>query len=92
MPISTSEIPHPRYPYLLSSLTMGPLTIPNRVIMAPMTRGRAGPSLKANSLMVEYYAQRAATGFIIREGSRIYVRARGWFEAPNMFSIGGAWI
>ena len=90
MPHSTSETPHPRYPNLLSPLTMGSLTIPNRVVMAPMTRGRAGPSLKANALMAEYYTQRASSGFIITEGTHISVMARGWFEAPDIFSSGDA--
>ena len=88
MPQSTSETPHPRYPNLLSPLTMGSLTIPNRVIMAPMTRGRAGPSLKANALMAEHYTQRASSGLIIAEGSPISIMARGWFEGPDMFSPG----
>ena len=40
--------------------------------------------------MAEYYTQRAAAGFIITEGSHISVMARGWFEAPDVFSTGDA--
>ena len=55
-----------------------------------MTRGRAGPSLKANALMAEYYTQRASAGLIITEGTHTSVMARGFFEAPDIFTAADA--
>ena len=49
-------------PTLLSPLRLGPLTLPNRVVMAPMTRNRAGPGNVPEALNATYYAQRAAPG------------------------------
>lgn len=75
-----------QYPNLLSPIRMGKLELPNRVVMAPMTRGRAGPTYTANKLMAEYYAQRASTGLIITEGTHISLQARGWFQAPEIYT------
>lgn len=74
-----------KYANLLSPLQLGSLTIPNRVMMAPMTRGRAGPSYTANSLMAEYYAQRASAGIIVTEGVQTSLQARGWFQASDIY-------
>ncbi|MEL7417069.1 MAG: alkene reductase, partial [Cyanobacteria bacterium J06555_3] len=57
-------------PQLLSPFEKG-LSLKNRVVMAPLTRGRAGEERTANSLMTEYYAQRAGAGLIISEGTAI---------------------
>lgn len=54
--------------------------------MAPLTRGRAGPSGLANDMMVEYYRQRASAGLIISEGLSPSILGRGWFHAPNLFT------
>lgn len=75
-----------KYPTLLSPLKMGDLELSTRVVMAPMTRGRAGPEYTANGLMAAYYAQRAGAGLIITEGTHTSIEGRGWFEAPEIFT------
>lgn len=74
------------FPNLLSALPIGDLTLPNRVVMAPMTRGRCGTSYSANALMAEYYKQRATAGLLITEGTHISAYGRGWFGAPEIYT------
>eukprot|EP00566_Odontella_aurita_P010793 CAMPEP_0113532088 /NCGR_PEP_ID=MMETSP0015_2-20120614/3854_1 /TAXON_ID=2838 /ORGANISM="Odontella" /LENGTH=396 /DNA_ID=CAMNT_0000430989 /DNA_START=165 /DNA_END=1355 /DNA_ORIENTATION=+ /assembly_acc=CAM_ASM_000160 len=75
-------------PRLLSPFKIGPdLELPNRVIMAPMTRGRADPkTLTATDLMAEYYEQRASAGLIITEGVHTSVIGRGWHRVPELYT------
>ncbi|MFE6227643.1 MULTISPECIES: alkene reductase [unclassified Streptomyces] len=54
---------------LFESTTLGPLTLPNRLVMPPLTRNRAGADGVPGSLMVTHYAQRASAGLIITEGT-----------------------
>ncbi len=56
---------------LFSQYRMGDLTLPNRIVMAPMTRNRAGEADVPVSLTVTYYVQRASAGMIITEGSQV---------------------
>ncbi|CDF36844.1 NADH:flavin oxidoreductase/NADH oxidase [Chondrus crispus] len=73
------------HPTLFSPLKLGEtLTLPNRVVMAPMSRGRATSALKANELMAEYYASRASAGLLITEGTHTSVMGRGWFHTPEL--------
>lgn len=58
----------------------------NRVVMAPMTRSRAGAEQLANSLMAEYYTQRASAGLIITEGTFISDQAIGWQHVPGIYT------
>ena len=53
---------------LFTPLTLGSLALRNRVVMAPMTRSRAGADAVPSDLMVEYYRQRAGAGLIVSEG------------------------
>jgi len=74
-----------------TSLLLGPfdlraLSLKNRVVMAPMTRSRAGKERLPNSLMAEYYAQRASAGLIITEATVISVQAIGWLNSPGIYS------
>jgi N-ethylmaleimide reductase len=62
------------------------LGLPNRIIMAPMTRGRAGVQRTANSLMAEYYSQRADAGLIITEATAISPRGYGWVGSPAIYT------
>lgn len=75
------------YPSLLSPHRIGKLDVQNRIVLAPMTRGRAGPAplFLANDLMAEYYTQRASCGLLITEGTHTSAGARGWFRAPEIF-------
>ncbi|HET7922367.1 MAG TPA: alkene reductase, partial [Gammaproteobacteria bacterium] len=70
---------------LLSPVKLGPYTLPNRVAMAPMTRDRAdNPELAPTALHVEYYAQRAAAGLIVTEGSQISPQGIGYLHTPGI--------
>jgi N-ethylmaleimide reductase len=71
---------------LFSTYQLGALTLPNRLIMAPLTRGRAGQNRIPNELMAEHYAQRASAGLIIAEATNISETAAGWNESPGIHS------
>lgn len=73
------------YPNLLSPLKLGSIDLTSRVVMAPMTRGRAGADHTATELMAEYYGQRAGAGLIISEGTHTSMQARGWFQGPDSY-------
>jgi len=73
-------------PGLLDSMPLRGLQLPNRIIMAPMTRGRAGVQRTANSLMAEYYSQRAAAGLIVTEGTAISPQGYGWMGSPALYN------
>lgn len=72
---------------LLQPLRLGALTLPNRIVMPPMTRSRASqPGDVANALMAEYYAQRADAGLIISEGTPIGPLAKGYAWTPGIYT------
>jgi 2,4-dienoyl-CoA reductase-like NADH-dependent reductase (Old Yellow Enzyme family) len=78
-----NEIPQP----LLQPSRLGDLLLPNRVVMAPLTRGRAINSGHApNDLMREYYEQRATAGLIISEGTWVSADGQGWLGAPGIYN------
>jgi 2,4-dienoyl-CoA reductase-like NADH-dependent reductase (Old Yellow Enzyme family) len=72
-------------PTLFDPITVGRLTCPNRIWMAPLTRGRASRDHVPTDLMATYYAQRAPAGLIISEATGISVEGSGWPYA------GGLW-
>jgi len=76
----------PRTVLLLEPFACGDLTLPNRVVMAPLTRGRAGGERIPNSLMAEYYVQRASAGLIVSEATTISAQANGWLESPGIYT------
>ncbi len=65
---------------------IGPYLLANRLVMAPMTRNRAGPGNVPQALNVEYYAQRAAAGLIITEGSQVSPQGLGYPDTPGIHS------
>ncbi len=66
---------------------LGELELPNRIVMAPLTRMRAShPSGVPTGLMRDYYVQRASAGLIITEGTFVSDQARGWFGAPGIYT------
>ncbi|RUT72152.1 alkene reductase [Flavobacterium cupreum] len=72
---------------LFSEYKLGDLTLKNRIIMAPMTRGRAAnPELMATDLMATYYQQRASAGLIITEGTWVSPDAIGYINVPGIYS------
>ncbi len=72
--------------HLLSDFNLGNLPLKNRVVMAPLTRSRAGAERMPNALMAEYYAQRAGAGLIITEGTTISKQANGWLHTPGIYT------
>lgn len=71
---------------LLQSLTIGDLNLKNRVVLAPMTRSRAGSERLANRLMAEYYTQRASAGLVITEAAVVSDQAIGWADSPGIYT------
>ncbi|HTH44338.1 MAG TPA: alkene reductase [Oxalicibacterium sp.] len=72
---------------LFDSLQVGDLTLPNRVIMAPLTRSRAvGEGRVPNALMAEYYAQRASAGLILSEATAVTPQGVGYANTPGIWS------
>jgi N-ethylmaleimide reductase len=73
-------------PHLLSPFNLKNLPLKNRVVIAPMTRARAGAERIPNALMAEYYAQRSGAGLIITEGTTISKQANGWLHSPGIYT------
>jgi len=73
-------------PSLFDPLTIGDLQLPNRIIMAPLTRARAGSERVPNQLMAEYYAQRASAGLIISEATSVTPMGVGYADTPGLWS------
>jgi N-ethylmaleimide reductase len=71
---------------LFQPFTLHDLTLPNRIVLAPMTRSRAGTARLPNQLMAEYYAQRSAAGLLITEATTISEEANGWNESPGIYT------
>ena len=71
---------------LFSQYRMGDLTLPNRIVMAPMTRNRAGDADVPVILTVTYYVQRASAGMIITEGSQVSPQGVGYVHTPGIYS------
>jgi len=72
---------------LFQPLEWSGLTLPNRVVMAPLTRSRAGqPGDVPTELMAEYYAQRASAGLIVSEATNISPIAKGYVFTPGIFT------
>lgn len=69
---------------IFEPLTIGSIELQNRIIMAPMTRGRAGKERVPNDMMVEYYSLRADAGLIISEGTQISEQGIGWEQSPGI--------
>ncbi|MES2977739.1 MAG: alkene reductase [Pseudomonadota bacterium] len=69
---------------LFDSLKVGDLQLPNRIVMAPLTRNRA-PDAIPTPLMAEYYAQRASAGLLITEATAISHQGQGYADVPGLY-------
>ncbi|MEO1636501.1 MAG: alkene reductase [Cyanobacteria bacterium J06631_9] len=78
--------PQSNVPFLLKPYEMGDLSLNNRVVMPPMTRGRADEKGVPTDIMVKYYTQRANAGLIISEGTAPSSQGVGWYRAPGIFN------
>src|SRR5216684_6701589 len=71
---------------LFEPYKLGPITLPNRLVMAPLTRNRAVEGLVPNPLAVEYYGQRASAGLLITEASQVSQQGQGYQDTPGIYS------
>ena len=71
---------------LLDPIRIGDMELPNRVIMAPLTRLRGTPDHVPTVLMAEYYTQRANAGLIISEGIPVVAQGVGYANVPGIWS------
>jgi N-ethylmaleimide reductase len=71
---------------LFDTYKLGPLTLPNRFVMAPLTRNRAVAGLVPSPLAIEYYGQRASAGLLISEASQISQQGQGYQDTPGIYS------
>jgi N-ethylmaleimide reductase len=71
---------------LFDPITLGAIQAPNRIMMAPLTRGRATRAHVPTPLMGEYYSERASAGLIIAEATGISQQGLGWPSAPGIWS------
>ncbi|VXB59101.1 xenobiotic reductase [Pseudomonas sp. 8AS] len=73
-------------PTLFDPIQIGDLELPNRIIMAPLTRCRADAGRVPNALMAEYYVQRASAGLIISEATSVTPMGVGYPDTPGIWS------
>jgi N-ethylmaleimide reductase len=71
---------------LFEPYKLGPLTLPNRLVMAPLTRNRALAGLVPNPLAVEYYGQRASAGLLVSEATQVSQQGQGYQDTPGIYS------
>ncbi len=71
---------------LFTPLQLGDLTLPNRIIMSPLTRGRSGAERIPNAMMAQYYSDRAEAGLIISEATSICPMGVGYANTPGIWS------
>ncbi|MFT4503632.1 alkene reductase [Caballeronia sp. 15711] len=73
-------------PNLFDPLKAGAFNLRNRIIMAPLTRQRAGVERVPNALMAQYYAERAGAGMILSEATSVTPQGVGYAETPGIWS------
>ncbi|WP_233960122.1 alkene reductase [Pectobacterium versatile] len=71
---------------LFQPYSLGPLTLANHIVMAPLTRNRAGKGLVPSELAATYYAQRATAGLLITEATQISAQAQGYQDTPGIYT------
>lgn len=71
---------------LFTPLKVGDFTLPNRILMSPLTRSRAGESRVPNAMMARYYSDRASAGLIISEATSISPMGVGYADTPGIWS------
>jgi N-ethylmaleimide reductase len=72
---------------LFEPYKLGPITLPNRLVMAPLTRNRAvPPGMVPSPLAVDYYGQRASAGLLVTEATQISQQGQGYQDTPGIHS------
>ena len=69
---------------LFEPVALGALALANRIVMAPMTRSRAGEGDVPTPLQVDYYRQRASAGLIVTEGAQPSANGKGYCRTPGI--------
>jgi N-ethylmaleimide reductase len=87
-PLTTRDIAQMSNSRLFEPFKLGPITLRNRLVMAPLTRNRAVAGLVPNPLAVEYYGQRATAGLLITEATQISQQGQGYQDTPGIYSKG----
>ncbi len=72
--------------HLFSTISIGNLKLANRMVMAPMTRNRAGEGNVPQEINIEYYRQRATAGLIVTEGSQVSAEGVGYPATPGIYN------
>ena len=89
-PTSVAEAVRPQQAVaelLFQPYRLGPFTLPNRIVMAPLTRSRARqPGNVPTSLNACYYAQRASAAFIVSEATQVSMQGQGYAWTPGIHS------
>ena len=71
---------------LFDPIRFGAIATTNRVVMAPLTRDRAGPGQTPTPMMATYYEQRASAGLILTEATQISAEGQGYLDTPGIYS------
>ena len=71
---------------LFDPYKLGPITLSNRAVMAPLTRNRALAGMVPNPLAVDYYGQRASAGLLVTEASQVSQQGQGYEDTPGIYS------
>ena len=72
---------------LFEPFKLGPITLENRVVMAPLTRNRAvPPGMVPSPLAIDYYGQRASAGLLVTEASQVSQQGQGYQDTPGIYS------
>ena len=72
--------------FLFEPTNLGDIDLRNRIVMAPMTRDRAGPGDVPTDLMAKYYSQRGSAGMIVTEGTQPSASGKGYWRTPGIWS------
>ncbi|MDB5567381.1 MAG: NADH:flavin oxidoreductase/NADH oxidase [Tardiphaga sp.] len=71
---------------LFEPYKLGPITLSNRAVMAPLTRNRAVAGLVPNPLAIDYYSQRASAGLLVSEGTPVSQQGQGYQDTPGIYT------
>lgn len=75
-----------KYDALFQPVALGEITLPNRIVMAPLTRARATAENVPTAMMACYYAQRADCGLIVSEATAVDPLGMGWYRVPGIWN------
>jgi 2,4-dienoyl-CoA reductase-like NADH-dependent reductase (Old Yellow Enzyme family) len=81
-----TDLAKPNMTTLFDPVRIGAWALPNRILMAPLTRARAGAERIPNALMAKYYAQRASAGLIFSEATSVTPMGVGYADTPGIWS------